>query len=415
MAKRKNNRFDTHKTNSYSRFSSDYPEGDVDANGRYTKVKRKEKILRAVGVTAGFSLLFVTVYFFATLMFDISNLPIEKPEASAPPAQSSGEPSQTESPEKEDEPVRAVWLTALPFADKEGAGAFAEKAKANGINSIVFEMKREDGTLAFNSSNELASEIGASKKTQANLNELLAALRESGINVIAAVNCFNDPLMSLEKRETAVHYKGTDGLWFDNKPEAGGKSWLNPYSDEAKEYLYAILDETAAFPVDEILLLGVQFPSGYSQELSEFKGEAEGPSRNNVLLQFINTAKQRLGGTPLIVSMTGGGAINGDEKLYNGNIIGSEADKAAPDLRLSRTVNVKIGDEMFYVPSDKPEEFMTAAAPRLASRAKIGSREIALSPIIDYPMPQGVRNLTEILSESGIEGYILYNPQNSYF
>lgn len=414
MAK-KDRRFNAYKTDSYYGFSKEYPEGGKSPDERYNKRVIVGKIFSGIKIFLAFAFLFTFVYFGVTLMLDVSDLPI----ATEAPSENEGavspsDESTTAAPVVQQDAVKGVYIQLGQFSTSETAKAFAQNAVSKGINSVVVDLKKDDGTIVYPTAVAAAKEINAAQGAKDNFSEILTALREGGLKVIGVINCFNDPLMASEKSEMAVHYNNTDMLWLDNSREKGGKPWLNPYSQDACNYLTEIIKEAASMPVDRIILSGVQFPSGYSLDLATYEGEETGESRNQTLVSFIEQAESAAGEGKIIVSMTGDGAINGNADLYNGNLLDSGIAYAAPDMRLSQMKNVKLGDKTYANPSSQADEFMPLAITQLAQRAKVGGKEVALYPIIEADTIENAQSTIEILKSNSIDGYILYNANGNY-
>lgn len=413
MAKR-DRRFNAYKTDSYYGFSKEYPEGGKSPDGRYNKRIIIGKIFSGIKIFIAFALLFTVVYFGVTLMLDVSDLPI----ATEAPTENEGAISSSESttapPVVQETAVKGVYIKPNQFSDSEAAKKFAESAAAKGINSAVVDIKKSDGTIVYPTAVTTAQDAEADVGAIENFSEILSALKDGGLNVIGVVNCFNDPLMARAKSDMAVHYNNTNVIWLDNSLEKGGKPWLNPYSQDAQNYLIDIVKEVAAMPVDRIILAGVQFPSGYSLDLATYDGEETGDSRNQTLASFIEQIEKTVGEEKIIVSMTGDGAINGSADLYDGNLLDSGIAYAAPDMRLSQMKNIKLGDKTFASPSAQADEFMPLAVTQLSQRVKVSGNDIALYPIIEASSVEDAQSTVEIFKNNSIDGYILYNENGTY-
>lgn len=412
---KKDRRFNAYKTDSYYGFSKEYPEGGKSPDGRYNKRMLKSKIFSGIKIFISFALLFTFVYFGVTLMLDISDLPIPT-EAPTSDEAAAAAPEETTStaPAAQESPVKGVYVNASSFASTDEAKKFAESAVSKGINSVVVDIKKADGTIVYPTSVATAQEIKASNGAKENFSEILGAFREGGLKVIGVINCFNDPLLAGEKSEMAVHYNNTDMLWLDNSRDKGGKPWLNPYSQDACSYLTEIIKESAALPLDKIILSGVQFPTGYSLNLATFDGSETGDSKNQTLISFIEQAENAAGEDKIIVSMTGDGAINGSTDMYDGNLLDSGITSAAPDMRLSKMSNIKLGDKTYAKPSAQADEFMPLAITQLSQRASIGGKNVALYPIIDAESFESAQDTIKLLESNSINGFILYNTNGSY-
>lgn len=413
MAKR-DRRFNAYKTDSYYGFSKEYPEGGKSPDGRYNKRIIIGKIFSGIKIFIAFALLFTVVYFGVTLMLDVSDLPI----ATEAPTENEGAISSSENttapPVVQETAVKGVYIKPNQFSDPESAKKFAENAVSKGINSAVVDIKKADGTIVYPTSVAAAQDAEAAAGAAENFSEILSALKDGGLDVIGVVNCFNDPLMARSKNEMAVHYNNTNVIWLDNSLDKGGKPWLNPYSQDAQNYITDIIKEVSSMPVDRIILAGVQFPSGYSLDLATYDGEETGESRNKTLVSFIEQIEKTVGEEKIIVSMTGDGAINGSADLYDGNLLDSGIAYAAPDMRLSQMKNIKLGDKTFASPSAQADEFMPLAATQLSQRVKVSGNDIALYPIIEASSIEDAQSTVEIFKNNSIDGYILYNENGTY-
>ena len=77
---------------------------------------------------------------------------------------------------------------------------------------------------------------------------------------VAKLAAFRDPIAARTDRNMAIGYTGQAYLWLDNKASAGGNPWLNPYSDEAVQFIGDLIGEVQSMGFDHVLLENVQFP-----------------------------------------------------------------------------------------------------------------------------------------------------------
>ncbi|MCR4925809.1 MAG: putative glycoside hydrolase [Clostridiales bacterium] len=401
-------------------FKRDYP----GINNQYTaqgKRIRREKALRISGTIFGFVFIFIVAYFVTSLMIDISNRPIiEKTEPETQQEQGNAvadEQTTAAMPQQTNMQMKAVWVNSLVFRSEQNEQSFIDAVKAKGINTVVIDFKRSDGTLSYNSTATEADKIGSNKSTVKDLSQRLEQLKESGLNVVARICCFKDPLAPKTIKTAAVHYKNTEGLWYNNYIDHGGEPWLNPYSQEAQQYLLSIIKEVNDMSVDGILLDYVQFPSGYALDQATFDGEGSGESRNKTLLSFIDLVKATIGREKtVIVSMTGDGALNGNSQFYDGTLIDSDAGVVSPDLRFSQLKAIKVGDTDFASPINQQLEFITLAGEQLVRRTTIGGRTKTVMPWIEVSeaTTATLQEQLKALEDAGITSYILYNSSASY-
>ena len=90
---------------------------------------------------------------------------------------------------------------------------------------------------------------------------IASVLKENSLVPVAKLAAFRDPIAARTDRNMAIGYTGQAYLWLDNKASAGGSPWLNPYSDEAVQFIGDLIGEVQSMGFDHVLLENVQFPS----------------------------------------------------------------------------------------------------------------------------------------------------------
>lgn len=182
------------------------------------------------------------------------------PENTTPPTNIAGEdPNGDDTPSINDTNLQLV--SKLISSDYLDAGAMInatiEKAVNEQYNSVVFDIKRPNGSLSYNSKLTLAETFNAVSSPGFDVSSSIKTLLENSIIPIATIYCFSDNTAPLVDSNIAV--KTADGsLWKDKN----GNFWLNPYSDIAVDYLVSIAKETAEMGIKNIILDGVSFPNG---------------------------------------------------------------------------------------------------------------------------------------------------------
>ena len=129
-----------------------------------------------------------------------------------------------------------------------GLGTASEACSA-----LVLEMVTPQGTLSWASSSTIAQSYGVNG--QADLGELVAALKDKGYSLIAEINCCRSTLLA--KRSPSLALKNAIGEPYTD--EEGG--WLDPYDLTVRGYLLSLAEELAEAGFDEILFSGLSFPA----------------------------------------------------------------------------------------------------------------------------------------------------------
>ena len=176
---------------------------------------------------------------------------VQEPEET--PVQTLPTPSQplvviTPEPVAED-PLHAVLLPRSALSDGT-AQALVDQA---GGSAALFDMKADDGTLAFVSASPLA--VSAGVNAAAGANEAIAALNaQEGLYTVARLSCFRDNTLPRQRNDLAL--RSSLGNWRDED----NIRWLSPAYQENRQYISDLCLELAGLGFDEILLDYAAFP-----------------------------------------------------------------------------------------------------------------------------------------------------------
>lgn len=232
---------------------------------------------------------------------DLDSVATAPPPTEAP-AETDADASITEPEQPDQTPVAAPtadgagmpaslqMLRLSALQSPEAIQQTAQALKEQGVSCGVVPLKDESGYLYYNSAvPQTAESIAASTIDPA---AVAAALREQGITPAASIAVFKDPMVN---REMGIRYAGEeDFMWLDNKVEAGGKRWMNPYSPAAVQYIGDLIQEAHDMGYETIILTGVQFPR--QQNGKQDFGDTQGRDRAAQLLADVTAWEERFAG-----------------------------------------------------------------------------------------------------------------------
>ena len=158
-------------------------------------------------------------------------------------------PTASPTPEVEEERFRAVLLDRSALTD----GTAAEQTAAAGANAAIFDMKADDGALAYASQLPLALEMGVSDGAADS--DAISALNDGELYTVARVACFRDNTAPRWRNSMAL--RTAQGNWRD----ATDTRWLSIQSPAAREYVIGVCRELAELGFDELLLDCCGFPT----------------------------------------------------------------------------------------------------------------------------------------------------------
>lgn len=141
----------------------------------------------------------------------------------------------------------------------------------NNMNSIIVDMKDDEGFVTYNSKLSLALATGA-VKNRFNIESLLDKAHDKGVYVIARIPVFKDTvLFKYENGKYALKDKRTGSTWgkyFEVEDAETGEIsleqrefWVDPFSEFVWKYNVAIAEELQQLGVDEIQFDYIRFPT----------------------------------------------------------------------------------------------------------------------------------------------------------
>ncbi len=140
--------------------------------------------------------------------------------------------------------VRALRVAANAAGDPDLFQSLLDMADQSAVNALVFDTKIEGGLVLYDTTVELAYEIGAVAATY-DPTELIARAREHGLYTITRIVAFDDAIKAAAYPDQAI---------------AG--RWMDPRNRDAWQYNLDLAVEACEIGFDEIQLDYIRFPSG---------------------------------------------------------------------------------------------------------------------------------------------------------
>jgi hypothetical protein len=223
----------------------------------------------------------------------------------------------------------------------------------NNMNSIVVDMKDDDGYITYNSSLPLAAETGA-VRNRFNIQTLLEKAHEKGIYVIARIPVFKDSILfKYQNGKYALKDKTTGSTWgkfFEvENPETGEitleqrEFWVDPFSEFVWNYNVSIAEELQNLGVDEVQFDYIRFPTDGDLSTIDYSFRKPRMLRIEALESFLVMSREKIS-IPLSTDLYG---FNSWYRMGNWN--GQSIDMVSN--------YVDVISPMFY-PSHFPKEFL---------------------------------------------------------
>lgn len=191
-------------------------------------------------------------------------------------------------PEEERVKVKGIYVTGA-MAGTSGMDDLIALVDRTELNTMVIDVKNDDGRVVYEMNTPMVSGIGSSKKLVSDMPGLIQKCKEHDIYLIARIVAFKDPFLAENRTDLALHDE-SGNLFRDSS----GLAWVNPYKEEVWEYLLEIAEEAVAIGFDEIQFDYIRFATDSGMKNVDFGPEAEEKSREAVITEFVEYASERL-------------------------------------------------------------------------------------------------------------------------
>ena len=217
------------------------------------------------------------------------------PGASSVPVQIVEIPGGSEEEPQPPAQDETVWLRAVTMPLEELASGGVQALEQAGANTVVLDMKQDDGTLNYPSQQALAGAAGAGADQTA---QLVEQLHQVGITAVARVSCFRDNALGSSTDYAILTNSGYRWCY-----DSAGLFWTSPANSQVRDYLVGVAQELAELGFDEILLDNWSYPT--QGELGWIRqGAAYDPANlSGVIGDFLSQMSQALADTDAVLSL----------------------------------------------------------------------------------------------------------------
>lgn len=209
----------------------------------------------------------------------------EQAQNNNPANRESQQPKTVSAPVK----VKGVYLTGWTAGTKSKISHFIDLLNKTELNTLVIDVKDDEGRVTYKSGVPLAKEIGSSLKMVSDINALLKQLKDNKVHTIARIVVFKDPILAQKRPDTAL--KNKDGsLWRGR----GSILWLNPSNTESWKYSIDLAKEAAQLGFDEIQFDYVRYPSEGKVKTIDYGEPEQTFDKRKAINSFLAEAKKEL-------------------------------------------------------------------------------------------------------------------------
>lgn len=315
-------------------------------------------------------------------------------------------------------PIRpkALYLSIFGIGDHQLREAALEILKDTEVNALVIDIKGDRGWIPYPSKVSMADTIGARRTTTVrDMPAMVAQLKERGIYLIARIVVFKDDPLATAHPEWAV--KTARGDIFHDRE---GLAWIDASHTMAWTYSLDIAAEAAELGFDEIQFDYIRFPDS-----SEVRLAAAGTEQKRVeaISGFLAAAKKRLAPYNVFVAadIFGYVAWNTNDTAIGQQLesLLEEVDYLSPMLYPS---GFHLGIPGYTNSVKHPYEIVNLTLQHAVARSGVTPLRFRpwLQAFRDYAFDHKeftgveIRQQIDAAEKVGSDGWMLWNPRNSY-
>lgn len=184
--------------------------------------------------------------------------------------------------------VKGIYLTGWTAGTKNHFNHLVGMVDRTELNAMVIDIK-DDGNVTYGANVPLVKEIGVNRHMVANMDKLMATLKEHDIFPIARIVCFRDTPLA-EARPNMAVLAPNGKVWHDKT----GHAWLNPYSKAAWDYNVDLALDAIKRGFKEIQFDYVRFPSEGKLSILKYPGKPKNGLRRDQISAFVKYAGEKI-------------------------------------------------------------------------------------------------------------------------
>jgi hypothetical protein len=183
--------------------------------------------------------------------------------------------------------VRGIYVSGWAAGKEPKMQELINLVDKTVLNTMVIDVKEQEGILSYFSSVPLTGELGANQDKIKDIKGLLKLLNDKGIYTIARIVVFKDELLATKRSDLSL------SLWDPvNKRVLCSDLWLDPAEKEVWEYNIMLAREAVQLGFNEIQFDYVRYPALSNNPLEAIMKTNH--SRSMIINQFITYARDRL-------------------------------------------------------------------------------------------------------------------------
>jgi hypothetical protein len=314
--------------------------------------------------------------------------------------------------------AKGLYAQAPTAADPTQLRKLLNLVDAKDLNTLVIDLKDNNGIVYYDSHVPLAREVGAVQPIL-DLPKLLATLHGHNVYAIARIVVMEDPIAATKRPDLAIKDARSGKVWRTTQ----GQPWLNPTNPQVWAYVSDLAKEAADLGFDEVQLDYVRFPSDGVLNATEYGPSFTGgpDQRRAAITSLLTTARDRLAPTPALL----GADIFGITAWLKGdNGIGQQFEDLAALVDvicpMDYPSHYSQGFNGWDIPNNYPYEVIRQSLivrekriPGIAHKTRPWLQAFTFGPGVSYGTAQVYAQI-QACNEMESSGYLLWNADSDY-
>lgn len=180
------------------------------------------------------------------------DLPVTVPEEPVNVNNINNDPDNDTRGAEDTAPYNAIFAPSSVLLNSSSLSAYIRQVKSNGYNAVVLDMKDGTGNLFFASAYPPLSGTDIIRENAMTAAQIFSAFENTDVTPIARISIAPDHLSA---KIPNASYAG----WLDARREEGGRPWVNPFLQGARDYNAFLTAELSEAGFTEIILANMIF------------------------------------------------------------------------------------------------------------------------------------------------------------
>lgn len=201
-------------------------------------------------------------------------------------------------PERIPVQAKGIYISAYVAGTSTMVDSLLEQIDKTEVNALVIDLKDDFGRVVCPMDSPTVTELESVKVYISDMKKLTDKLKEHDLYLIARLPAFRDGWLGEKRPEWCI--QKADGTVYKDRD---GNAWVNPYCQEAWDYLVEIGVQAKELGFDEVQFDYVRFCTERGMQEAVFdETQVNGRSRTDIICEFMAYTYEKLKTEGLFVS-----------------------------------------------------------------------------------------------------------------